>query len=318
MLKAAYPAIKQADPTARVLMGGLSLNDYDFLQQMYDAGAAPYFDVAAVHPYTGSVDPAQCWTKTGTTRYAKEAFCGIAEVRKTMLANGDPSDLWLTEFGWSTAPVANGVTEATQAAYLTKAFNLLATYPYVTNAFWYSGRNNYWQADDQTDLEANYGLMKVNFALKPSYAAFQAYATAPVATTVTLPATTLPSVTLPPTTLPPTTLPPVTVPPVTLPPTTTTTADTQPPTITAVAASAVLGTSATIGWTTNEASTSVVRYWIRGSSTVSTASVPGRVVAHVVKLSALRQWTTYDFTVTSTDAAGNTRVSPVASFRTGF
>ncbi len=184
MLRAASPAIKQADPSATVVLGGLSLNDSDFLQQLYSAGAAPYFDVAAVHPYTGSADPTTCWYQSGTSRYAKEAFCGIEEVRRTMLANGDSRDLWLTELGWSTAPVANGVDETTQASYLTKAFNRLASYPYVTNAFWYSGRNNYWQANDQTDLEANYGLVKVDFTPKPAYAAFKAYAggatTAPV------------------------------------------------------------------------------------------------------------------------------------------
>jgi len=110
MLRATYPAIKEADPTARVVLGGLSLNDHAFLQQLYSAGAAPFFDIAAVHPYTGSVDPAQCWNQSGTTRYAKEAFCGIVEVRKTMLANGDSSELWLIEMSWSTANAPNGVS----------------------------------------------------------------------------------------------------------------------------------------------------------------------------------------------------------------
>ncbi|MDQ3608086.1 MAG: glycoside hydrolase family 5 protein, partial [Actinomycetota bacterium] len=34
LLKAAHPAIKQADPQARVVLGGLSRNDYDFLGKL--------------------------------------------------------------------------------------------------------------------------------------------------------------------------------------------------------------------------------------------------------------------------------------------
>ena len=52
----------------------------------------------------------------------------------------------------------------------------IATYPYVTNAFWYSLRNNYWQDNDPTDVEANYGLVRVDFTEKPAYAAFRAQA----------------------------------------------------------------------------------------------------------------------------------------------
>jgi hypothetical protein len=195
LLRAAYPAIKQADPSATVVMGGTSGNDYTFLQGIYSAGGGAYFDVAAVHPYTRNVDPTQCWYEPGTTRYAKSAFCGIEEVRRTMLANGDSRSLWLTEMGWSTASAAtDGVSEAVQADYLTKAFAKVEAYPYVANSFWYSFRNNWWTNDAPADLEADYGLVRVDFSLKPAYAAFRAYATSglpsPAATTTTSTTTT--------------------------------------------------------------------------------------------------------------------------------
>ena len=44
ILKAAYPPIKQADPGAKVLLGPLTGNNYNFLGQVYAAGAGGSFD----------------------------------------------------------------------------------------------------------------------------------------------------------------------------------------------------------------------------------------------------------------------------------
>ncbi|MFC2037685.1 hypothetical protein ACFLYD_06940 [Chloroflexota bacterium] len=65
MLKQAYPAIKQADPQAQVLMGGLLLDcdphnpppDKDcssatFLEGILASGGGPFFDIAGYHAYT--------------------------------------------------------------------------------------------------------------------------------------------------------------------------------------------------------------------------------------------------------------------------
>ena len=177
MLIAAYPVIKAADPTATVLMGGLSKNDYTYLGQLYAAGACNYFDAVAVHPYTGNSDPTSCWNQGGTTKRAVDAFCGIEEVRNTMLANGDSAKkIWLTEFGWSTYTGAYGVSEATQADFLTKALDKIRTdYPYVAAAFWYNFRNNYWSNNDPADYEAALGLLRVNFNEKPSYTALKTW-----------------------------------------------------------------------------------------------------------------------------------------------
>lgn len=173
LLAAAYPVVKAADPQATVLMGGLSKNDYGYLQQLYAAGARPYFDAVAVHPYAGSADPTWCWNQAGTTMLAVDAFCAIEEMRRTMEANGDSAkSMWLTEFGWSTTSGAYGVSEATQADYLTKAFTRLDDYPYVQAAFWYSYRDT-WNAPG--DYDANLGLLRTNFSTKPAYNALRSY-----------------------------------------------------------------------------------------------------------------------------------------------
>ncbi len=280
MLKAAYPVIKGADPNATVVLGGLSKNDWAYLGQLYAAGARGYFDVASVHPYTGSVDPTMCWNQAGTTKKAKDAFCGIEEVRNTMVANGDSAkSIWLTEFGWSTTTAQYGVSELAQADYLTKALAKLESYPYVTKAFWYNFRNNYWQKDDGGDLEATFGLLRTDFTQKPAYTALKAYAGAPASSGGV--------------------------------------GDLQAPTISNVTAADIRSTSASVRWITDEAADSKVEYWRSGSSTVLTTPVdPRHVTSHQVALSGLARRATYDYRVRSVDSSGNVAVSGTYSFKT--
>ncbi len=52
LLKAAYPAVKSADPSASVLVGGLTGNDASYLQALYASGAQGSFDAVGVHTDT--------------------------------------------------------------------------------------------------------------------------------------------------------------------------------------------------------------------------------------------------------------------------
>jgi hypothetical protein len=276
LLAAAYPAVKEVDPTATVLLGGLSKNDYDYLQRLYGTGARPYFDAVAVHPYTGSVDPDWCWDQAGTTKRAVDAFCGIEEVRRTMEANGDAAkQLWLTELGWSTTTSAYGVSEATQADYLTKAFTRLQNYPYVQVAFWYNFRNTWWLADTPGDYEANHGLLRTDFSPKPALAALRTYTGGS----------------------------PVPGP------------DTQAPKMAAIAVTDVTGTSAAVVWTTDEGADSRVEVW-SGSEPPTVVADTALVSGHRLALSDLVRRTKYSYRVRSTDAAGNASMSGVLSFTT--
>jgi endo-1,4-beta-mannosidase len=176
MLRTTYPVIKAADPSATVLMGGLSGNDYGYLQQMYDAGARPYFDAANVHPYSGSADPTLCWNQDNTAQLARDAFCGYREVDNTMARNGDGGkQLWLTEMGFSTYGGDYGVTEAQQADYVTKAYQMVQSTPYVKAMFWYQLRDG---GTDPGDWGSHLGLLRYDFSTKPGFDAFKALATA--------------------------------------------------------------------------------------------------------------------------------------------
>lgn len=179
MLKAAYPAIKAADPESTVVSGGISSNDWRYVEQMYAAGAGAYLDALGVHPYSG--DPDTCWNDAGTNRRSRYAFCALDELRNIMVAHGDGAKpMYATEFGWSTCDnnsplcLSSGYSEGQQADYLKKAYARLAErYSYVKVALVYTFRNNYWQNNDPLDWEANLGLVRTDFTPKPAFNAFK-------------------------------------------------------------------------------------------------------------------------------------------------
>ncbi len=106
MLRAAYPAVKDAAPHLSVLMGGLAstlgdgdraLSDLAFLQGVYDAGGGAYFDALAVHPYGFGQPPQQAPAADRLN------FRRIELLAASMVANGDEAKpLWITEMGWRT------------------------------------------------------------------------------------------------------------------------------------------------------------------------------------------------------------------------
>src|SRR5436309_1912250 len=96
----------------------------------------------------------------------------------------------------------------------------------------------------------------------------------------------------------------------------TTSPDTTPPTISGVAATSITASSATITWTTNEASDSLVTYGPGASYGKSSALDTALVTSHSQTLSGLAAGTLYHFQVESKDAAGNRALSGDVTFTT--
>jgi hypothetical protein len=93
LLKAAYPAIKAADPDAQVILGGLFAKAWIPLARIYALGGGPFFDAAAIHPFT---------------KFVSNVMLIARRSRKVMNAHGDADKpLMVTELGW---PSAKGVT----------------------------------------------------------------------------------------------------------------------------------------------------------------------------------------------------------------
>ena len=169
LLKTAYPAFKRADPQTLVVLGGTSGNDDKFIGRLYAAGARASFDVVATHPYQGVANAPPERPDDGERWWVTH----VDAVRALMVANGDAAKpIWFTESGWSahenapgTPPWRLGVTEAEQADYAARLVRLLrATYPYVTQVFWYDDRTR----PAETDLHLRgFGLLRADLSPRP-------------------------------------------------------------------------------------------------------------------------------------------------------
>lgn len=178
LLRVTYPAVKAADPQATVVLGGLTGNDYEFLEGVYAAGGKGYFDAVGVHTDTACdiLSPYE-YLRDPDERMNPDSFLAYREVRKVMLANGDEKPIWMTELSWRTTSAIcpegawagqkpEGVTEAQQATDLTQAYHCLAQDPYVKVALWFP-------IEDEGSVLS--GLMRSDGSHKPSFAAMHDY-----------------------------------------------------------------------------------------------------------------------------------------------
>jgi len=88
-----------------------------------------------------------------------------------MQAYGDDRPIWFTEFGWSSFNGNGGVGEELQAAYLTRALELLQGWDYVPVAIWYNLVDR--SGLPPTDPEAYFGLFRQDLSPKPAAEAYR-------------------------------------------------------------------------------------------------------------------------------------------------
>lgn len=104
-----YTALKAVDPAIVVISGPLSptvsltpenLNDFIFLQRMYDAGAGNCFDVMSAQGYGFYSGPTDRRLRSTTLTYARHIY-----IRDIMVANGDAhKPIWISEAAWNAQP----------------------------------------------------------------------------------------------------------------------------------------------------------------------------------------------------------------------
>jgi hypothetical protein len=183
LLKVGYTRAKAVDPDVVIIAGALAatieldryphgLTDVLFLQQMYDAGAASYFDVLAMQGYGLWSGPYDRRRQPRVLNFSRPLY-----VRDVMVRNGDAhKPIWLSEVAWnalppdSLLPPAYGrVTEAQQARYAVLAYHRLGSeWPWL-------GVANYWflkQADERERDESPqyyFRLLEPDFTPLPVY-----------------------------------------------------------------------------------------------------------------------------------------------------
>lgn len=191
LLKAGADAARSADPNAVILAGALSatidldgttvpgrsFNDMLYLQRMYDAGAASYFDIMAVQGYGLWSGPTDRRMHPRVMNISRHAF-----VRDLMVKNGDASKpIWISEMNWNAAPegvpAAYGqVTEEQQARYLPIAYQRVTEdWPWlgVANTWYLKRATDEWEV--QQKPEAYFRLLLPDFTPLPVYTAMQRY-----------------------------------------------------------------------------------------------------------------------------------------------
>jgi hypothetical protein len=185
LLKAAYAAVKSADPRATVIVGGLTGNDGAYLSQLYAAGARGFFDAVGVHTDTGCniTSPTVFEYNRGTHIVNQYFFLGFISIHAVMVNAGDGAKpVYMTELGWSSTTTEcttgawagkklAGVTQQTQATYLQQAYHCLAQpqYSYVKAAMWFELFNG----DSSPAPLDNFGLLNHDYSPKPAFTAFQ-------------------------------------------------------------------------------------------------------------------------------------------------
>jgi polysaccharide biosynthesis protein PslG len=158
VLRAAYPAIKSADPNMTVLGGSLVGSNGVFLRALYAAGIKGYYDGLSVHFYT---------LVLGSLRYLHEV----------QLRNGDHTPLWLNEFGWSSCwprqriqQEQGCVTKQVQATNIANVYRETARTPWIAAEMLYSL---------QGSRREEFGVLSETGARKPAFAALRSVFVSP-------------------------------------------------------------------------------------------------------------------------------------------
>jgi len=165
-MKIAYPAVKDANPEAKVLLplssNGISGSEWgsdfkgepwnydNFAPELMSMGAESYFDIWEIHPYP---------LPTGKYRDAKQQ---IDEFMEFLRYNPEyPTEVWIGEIG---AYPKWGISEHEKSELVNDVYSsVIVEYPSIAKIIWF---------DLYDSREPEYGLLSYHFDPRPSYYAY--------------------------------------------------------------------------------------------------------------------------------------------------
>jgi polysaccharide biosynthesis protein PslG len=158
-------AARAANPSAFLLAGALAGSDSQYAAQMFNAGlSVDDYDALSMHPYAETPDT--CADPLWTLR------CGVPNLHDLLKSHGDDrGEIWFTEFGWSNQQL----TEAKQARYLKRAYELVGSWDYVPVAAVFSLLDRGWDTPGfpSDNLECCFGLFRADTSAKPAADTFR-------------------------------------------------------------------------------------------------------------------------------------------------
>jgi polysaccharide biosynthesis protein PslG len=180
LLRAVYAGAHAANPNVVILAAPLAptlepegspngLNDLLYLDQLYDAGAAPYFDALAVHTYGFTEAP------EAAPAFDLLNFRRAELLHDIMLEHNDrATPVYITETGWNDHPRwTKAVRPSLRAAYTVESFQYAeANWPWLERLCLWAFR----YPADTFNYPDNFTLVTTDFQPKPIYYAVQAYA----------------------------------------------------------------------------------------------------------------------------------------------
>ena len=185
LLKVGYTRVKEVCPECIVLSGALAqtiplgprdLNDFIFLQRMYDAGAGDYFDVLAMQGYGLWSGPTDRRMRPRVLNFSRPLY-----LREIMVSNGDAAKpIWITEMNWNAPPPDlpdkpyGSVTLDQQARYAVLA------YQRAQREWPWMGVVNFWFFKRATDTEQDqamyyFRMVEPDFSPMPVYYALSEF-----------------------------------------------------------------------------------------------------------------------------------------------
>jgi hypothetical protein len=196
LLKVGATQAREADPDVVIISGALAstialqpeasppqnaLNDLLFLQRMYDAGAAPYFDIMAMQAYGLWSGPTDRRMHPRVMNFGRPQF-----VRDLMVANGDAGKpIWISEMGWNAVPDVvpdkrfGQVSLEQQARYEPMAYQRAQEeWPWagVVNTWYLKRASDEWFKQGRP--EAYFRLVDPDFSVQPVYRSLKDHITA--------------------------------------------------------------------------------------------------------------------------------------------
>lgn len=181
MLKMGYEAIKETDPSVKVMAAPLAitletnpsiaLNELTYLDQMYQAGAKQYFDIMPANAYGLEFAPEDA------PNPQKLNFRRVELLHEIMVKNGDTNKaVWFNEYGWNASPASiptakriwGRVSEQQQADYTVRGIKYAKqNWPWTGVIFIWFFRQVGDIPDDAS--EQHFQLVTKDFVPKPVY-----------------------------------------------------------------------------------------------------------------------------------------------------
>ncbi len=166
LFRVVMSAIRGIDPTANLLIGGLTptsdesdIAATDYLERLYDNGTAQLADAVAAHPYSDPVLPIM-------GERPSDGFKEMSALHAIMDRNGDGrKKIWITELGAATGTSPTAVSDQDQAAALEWARLQVQRWDWAGPLIYYELVDG---GTDLGDIEQNYGVLRVDLSLKPA------------------------------------------------------------------------------------------------------------------------------------------------------